>query len=76
MNDVLGDSERSTVTGAMLLRQFGRVEELTSPMVFLASGTSSYITGTTFSVDGRLSLLLPAQPPRPGAPRLRPGTLR
>jgi NAD(P)-dependent dehydrogenase (short-subunit alcohol dehydrogenase family) len=37
-------------------RRVGTVEDLTAPLLLLASDASSYMTGTTISIDGGLSL--------------------
>jgi NAD(P)-dependent dehydrogenase (short-subunit alcohol dehydrogenase family) len=51
----------STPRGAKVIqlipqRRVGTVEDLTAPMLLLASDASSYMTGTTIPIDGGLSL--------------------
>jgi NAD(P)-dependent dehydrogenase (short-subunit alcohol dehydrogenase family) len=51
----------STPRGAKVIqlipqRRVGTVEDLTGPMLLLAGDASSYMTGTTISIDGGLSL--------------------
>jgi len=41
---------------AIPMRRYGTVEEVADLVSFLASSESKYITGTTFSIDGGMSL--------------------
>jgi len=43
---------RSAIEGAAALGRLGRVEEVTSAILYLASAASSYVTGHTLVVDG------------------------
>jgi gluconate 5-dehydrogenase/2-deoxy-D-gluconate 3-dehydrogenase len=43
---------RSAIEGATALGRLGRVEEVTSAILYLASAASSYVTGHTLVVDG------------------------
>jgi gluconate 5-dehydrogenase/2-deoxy-D-gluconate 3-dehydrogenase len=50
---LLSDPERlKNITESTLLGRVGTLEDLVGPVVFLASDTSSYITGQTIYVDG------------------------
>ena len=39
-----------------LFHRFGRLEELTPALLFLASDASSYLSGNTLAVDGGLTM--------------------
>jgi glucose 1-dehydrogenase len=58
MNRSLIDSvqARTAFEGVVPARRIGRPEEVASVAVFLASAGASYITGSTYYVDGGLSL--------------------
>jgi NAD(P)-dependent dehydrogenase (short-subunit alcohol dehydrogenase family) len=57
LNDLLasgeaGEQRKKMITSAIPLGRFGRPNEVAKAVVFLASGDSSYITGTELFVDG------------------------
>ncbi|GAA3528015.1 SDR family NAD(P)-dependent oxidoreductase [Nocardioides daeguensis] len=50
-----GDLLRTMVAEQSMLGRFGRQEELDGALLFLLSAASSYVTGTTLTVDGGLT---------------------
>ena len=46
------EAKRQAVVGATPMGRFGRVDELVGPALFLASGASSFVTGSSLVVDG------------------------
>lgn len=50
-----GDALRAMVGEQSMMGRFGEQEELDTAMLFLASPASSYVTGTTLTVDGGLA---------------------
>ncbi|MCH7801827.1 MAG: SDR family oxidoreductase, partial [Chloroflexi bacterium] len=44
-------------TTASLLGRMGRVDEIATPVLYLASDHASFITGTTLVVDGGMSIV-------------------
>lgn len=55
MTQVEGDVLRDMVSTHSMLGRFGEQEELDTALLFLASPASSYVTGTTLTVDGGLT---------------------
>lgn len=49
---VMDEDRKSKILNRMPLKRFGRPEELSAMICFLASPAASYITGQDFSVDG------------------------
>lgn len=50
-----GDVLRTMVAEHSMMQRFGRQEELDAALLFLVSPASSYVTGTTLTVDGGLT---------------------
>ncbi|GAB4009077.1 SDR family NAD(P)-dependent oxidoreductase [Nocardioides ultimimeridianus] len=50
-----GEVLRQMVAEQSMMRRFGRQEELDAALLFLASPASTYVTGTTLTVDGGLT---------------------
>jgi NAD(P)-dependent dehydrogenase (short-subunit alcohol dehydrogenase family) len=55
MTEVAGDALRAMVEAQSMIGRFGTQKEIDAAMLFLASPASSYVTGTTLTVDGGLS---------------------
>ena len=56
MTETLDAATQEKTRAGILLRRFGRPEEVTGTLALLASGAGSFITGQTFLVDGGQSL--------------------
>ncbi len=54
MNESIADTEdaKRNILGATALERWGRLEEIQGAAIFLASGASSYCTGSLLTVDG------------------------
>jgi NAD(P)-dependent dehydrogenase (short-subunit alcohol dehydrogenase family) len=50
-----GDTLRAMVAEQSMLGRFGRQDEIDAALLFLAGPASTYVTGTTLTVDGGLS---------------------
>ena len=55
MTEAEGDVLREMVSQHSMMRRFGEQGELDTALVFLASPASTYVTGTTLTVDGGLA---------------------
>ncbi|HEY9566280.1 MAG TPA: SDR family oxidoreductase, partial [Nocardioides sp.] len=55
MTETGGDVLRTTIEEQSMLGRYGRQEELDTALIFLASPASTYVTGTTLTVDGGLA---------------------
>ena len=49
---ILGTTERSRLIRQIPMQRIGRVDEIASMIVYLASDAASFVTGSTFRVDG------------------------
>ncbi|MGH1422672.1 MAG: SDR family NAD(P)-dependent oxidoreductase [Hyphomonas sp.] len=56
-DDFLKSSHGEDMKGRVAMRRFGRHEELSGPLLLLASDAGSYMTGTTIVVDGGHTLV-------------------
>ncbi len=56
MTDDLLEKNRSMIEDLTLCKRFGRLDEVTPALIYLASDASTYVSGTTLAVDGGLSL--------------------
>ena len=53
----LSETERRALAGEIPLGRFATADEVAATIVFLASPTAAYMTGTTLHVDGGLTML-------------------
>jgi NAD(P)-dependent dehydrogenase (short-subunit alcohol dehydrogenase family) len=58
LRDEYGDEMFDPLMPRIHLRRRGRAEEIARTIVFLCSEDASYVTGTTFTPDGGLTLTL------------------
>lgn len=56
MTDQIPDALMETITSHTVLGRLGQQHELDSALLFLASDASSFITGTTLTVDGGMTM--------------------
>lgn len=56
MTAVLSDNVKEKITTAIPLGRMGSVEDIAEAVLFLASDSSSYITGQVISVDGGMNM--------------------
>ena len=52
MTEQLPEDIKNTMLTQIPLGQFGKTEDISNAVVFLASDESSYITGQTLHIDG------------------------
>jgi 3-oxoacyl-[acyl-carrier protein] reductase len=56
MTDSLSDNIKKVASASISLGRFGQPEEVAAAVGFLASDSSSYITGQVLAVDGGITL--------------------
>lgn len=57
MTDALDDSQKEALLGKVPVGRLGSADEIAAAVTFLASGESSYITGSTIHVNGGMAML-------------------
>jgi len=57
MTDALDEGQQQVLLGRVPVGRLGSAEEVASAVTFLASGESSYITGSTIHVNGGMAML-------------------
>ena len=57
MTDALDEAQQQALLGRVPVGRLGNAEEVASAVTFLASGESSYITGSTIHVNGGMAML-------------------
>lgn len=57
MTDSLNDEQREAIFNSIPMQKIGRVEDIASTVVFLASGGADYITGQTIHVNGGMYMV-------------------
>ena len=57
MTDALDEAQQQALLGRVPVGRLGKAEEVASAVTFLASGESSYITGSTIHVNGGMAML-------------------
>ena len=57
MTDALNENQQQALLGRVPVGRLGSAEEVAAAVTFLASGESSYITGSTIHVNGGMAML-------------------
>ena len=57
MTEKLNDMQKNNIMEKIPMKKFGHPDDIANLAVFLASDTSSYITGQTFHVNGGMLML-------------------
>ena len=57
MTDALNEKQRQSILGNVPAGRLGRVEEIASAVVYLASPEASYVTGQTIHVNGGMAMI-------------------
>ena len=57
MTDALDENQQQALLGRVPVGRLGSAEEVAAAVTFLASGESSYITGSTIHVNGGMAML-------------------
>tara|TARA_B100001245_G_scaffold196815_1_gene155808 strand:- start:217 stop:579 length:363 start_codon:yes stop_codon:yes gene_type:complete len=57
MTEKLNDKQKNFIMDKIPMKKFGHPDDIANLAVFLASDTSSYITGQTFHVNGGMLML-------------------
>ena len=57
MTDILEDSQKEALLGAIPARRLGEPEDVASCVSFLASKEAAYITGQTLHVNGGMAMI-------------------
>jgi 3-oxoacyl-[acyl-carrier protein] reductase len=57
MTDVLGDDQKSRISGQIPSGRLGRPEDVAAAVLYLASDEAAYVTGQTLHVNGGLAMV-------------------
>ena len=57
MTDVLNEQQRARLLAVIPMQRLGKVDEISSAVVFLASDEAAYVTGQTLHVNGGMAMI-------------------
>ena len=57
MTDALNEQQRARLLAAIPMQRLGKVDEISSAVVFLASDEAAYVTGQTLHVNGGMAMI-------------------